>query len=231
MAFVVPAIASAIGSIGSAAVAGAGALGTAAATGIGAIGSSASLGTLLQGGVSALSMLQSFGGAETTEASAGLVEAEGGLREALTGLEGARYGVEAGVMDLDAELTMLDAERTALALRRDLGKQIGAQRVAFAASGVDPTSGTAALLSDELRKNVNKDIATVRSDAGVARKTKRIAADMTRSGATAAKIQGAMESLATQGRLAQIATQANSQRMDGVMTGVSFLGDFLKRGI
>ena len=46
MAFVVPAIASAIGSIGSAAVAGAGALGSAAATGIGAIGSSASLGTL-----------------------------------------------------------------------------------------------------------------------------------------------------------------------------------------
>ncbi len=231
MAFVVPAIASAIGAVGSAAATGIGALGSAAATGLTAAGSSMSLGTLLQGGVSALSMLQSFGGADATEASSGLVSAEGGLREALTGLEGARYGVEAAGMSLDAELTMLDAQRTALALRRDLGKQIGEQRVAFAASGVDPTSGTAQLLSDELRANVNKDIATVRSDAALARKTKLIAADMTKSGATAAKIQGAMESLATQGRLSQIATQANGQRMDGLTTGLSFLGDFLKRGI
>lgn len=176
-------------------------------------------------------MLQSFGGAETTEASAGLVEAEGGLREALTGLEGARYGVEAGVMDLDAELTMLDAERTALALRRDLGKQIGAQRVAFAASGVDPTSGTAALLSDEPPQERQQGHCD-----GAQRRRRRPQDEAHRRrhdalGATAAKIQGAMESLATQGRLAQIATQANSQRMDGVMTGVSFLGDFLKRGI
>lgn len=231
MAFVVPAIASAIGAVGSAAATGIGALGSAAATGLTAAGSSMSLGTLLQGGVSALSMMQSMGAADATDASAGLVAADGGLRQALTGLEGARYGVEAAGMSLDAELTMLDAQRTALALRRDLGKQIGEQRVAFAASGVDPTSGTAQLLSDELRANVNKDIATVRSDAALARKTKLIAADMTKSGATATKIQAALEGLSTQGRLSQIATSANSQRMDGVMTGMSFLGDFLKRGI
>ena len=79
MAFVVPAIAppSARSSV---AVAGAGALGSAAATGIGAIVFLRSLGTLLQGGVSVLSMLQSFGGADATQASSGLSEAEGGLR-------------------------------------------------------------------------------------------------------------------------------------------------------
>ena len=61
MAFVVPAIASAIGAVGSAAATGIGALGSAAATGLTAAGSSMSLGTLLQGGVSALSMMQSMG--------------------------------------------------------------------------------------------------------------------------------------------------------------------------
>lgn len=227
MAFVVPAIASVLGGIGSAAAAGVGAVGSAAA----GLGSAASMGTLLQGGVSMMSMLQSMGGADATEAGIPLLEMQGGLQTAMAGLEAARYGVEAEGINLDAELTRLDAERAALTLRRDLGKQIGAQRVAFAASGVDPTSGTAMQLSSELKSNVDKDIQAVRGDAAIAARTKKIAAEMTRSGATAARVQSVMEGLANQSRISQLATQAQGQRVDGMMTAANFLGDFLMRGV
>lgn len=234
MAFVVPAIASVLGGIGSAAAAGVGAVGSAAAglgTAAAGLGSAASMGTLLQGGVSMMSMLQSMGGADATEAGIPLLEMQGGLQTAMAGLEAARYGVEAEGINLDAELTRLDAERAALTLRRDLGKQIGAQRVAFAASGVDPTSGTAMQLSSELKSNVDKDIQAVRGDAAIAARTKKIAAEMTRSGATAARVQSVMEGLANQSRISQLATQAQGQRVDGMMTAANFLGDFLMRGV
>ena len=227
MAFVVPAIASVLGGLGTAAAAGAGAVGSAAA----GIGSMASMGTLLQGGMSMMSMLQSMGGADATEAGIPLLEMQGGLQQAMAGLEAARYGVEAEGINLDAELTRLDAERSALTLRRDLGKQIGAQRVAFAASGVDPTSGTAMQLSKELSANVGADIKTLRGDAAIAARTKKIAAEMTRSGATAARVQAVMDGPANQSRISQLATQAQGQRVDGVMTAANFLGDFLMRGV
>lgn len=247
MAFVIPAIASAIGGVGAA-------VGT-AATGI---GSMASLGTLLQGGTTALSLMQSLGAADQQDAAAAtidssaegllgaaeLVRMEGGLQQALAGLDASRYNVEAEGIKLDAELSGLDAERTALQLRKDLLASIGAQRVAFAASGVDPTSGTAMLVSEDLRKEVEADIGQVRKDAALGMKTKRMAAEMTRSGATAARIQGVLSSIATQGKLAGIDSQlsqiqsqsstlrsdANSTRMGGVMSVMSFLGDALKRG-
>lgn len=224
MAFVVPAIASAIGTIGTAAAGAATAVGT-------GLGSMASLGTVLQGGVSALSALQSMSGGSSTEASMPLVAAETSVRQELLGLEGERAKVDAAGIDLDAELTRLDAERTAMALRRDLGKQIGSQRVAFAASGVDPTSGTAALTSQQLTQAVDEDIRTVRSDAGRAARMKHIAADMTRSGATAARIQQTLEGLAGQGRIAQLAASASSQRVDALSTVASWAGDYLKRGV
>lgn len=224
MAEVVAGIGAVLGSVGTAVVEG----GTAVA---GSLGSMATMETLVQGGTTALSLLSSMNGAGAISGGAATLGLTAPLQEALGQLEASRAMVDAEGIRLDTQLAGLDAERTVLGLRRDLLRKTGEARVAFAASGVDIASGTAALIPAELAKAVGQDINNIRFNQGLASKIGGVAADMTASGATAANITGTLNKLGILSQVNGLQSQAAGKQLEGVMTALNFVGDYLKRGV
>lgn len=122
--------------------------------------------TSMQGGATALSVLSELtaGRVARNEAddSAGMSFYSAGFARR----EGMIASRQAG---LDAEQETIAGRARAVQLQEELAQTIGGQQVAFAASGVDPTQGTAARLAEQTERRAAEDIALERSNTNIAR--------------------------------------------------------------
>lgn len=149
----------------------------AAGTGLSSLASSVTTGTLMQGGLTAVSALSSIaGGARQREQGA-----VSGMFHSMAA-ENARSEATAGALgeEFNARSEVLAGANAAVALKENLLRTVGGQRVAFAASGVDPFSGTAATLEDTMRTRVGQDADTIGRNAEVARLSRLIRASQLR---------------------------------------------------
>ncbi len=82
--------------------------------------------------------------------------------------------------EMNAQAEYLAGADAAIRLREDLHRTIGGQRVAFAASGVDPLSGTPAKLEDLADARTADELEQIRSQTEVNRLSRRIKASQMR---------------------------------------------------
>lgn len=129
-------------------------------------GMSSSSGTALQGGATALSML--------SEITAGRVARQDGNVAASMSFYAADFARKEGALasrqaDLEASQEEINGRIRATQITEDLVQTIGGQRVAFAASGSSPTSGTAARIQEQTARRAAEDREIERSSAEIAR--------------------------------------------------------------
>jgi hypothetical protein len=122
------------------------------------------MGTMMQGGASALSALSSI--------TAGRVARNEGEQAARMSFYAADFARDEGraaqrSARLDARQEEIAGRATATALQEDLVQTLGAQRVAFAASGGDVSSGTAGRLQEQAAKRAADDIALEKSNTRI----------------------------------------------------------------
>lgn len=88
--------------------------------------------------------------------------------------------------ELSGEQSVLESEQRVLRLRRDMLKKQGDAKVAFAASGVDISSGTARAIDDDLTSQVDYETSIERANQNARRASaKARAAGYRRRGTTA----------------------------------------------
>lgn len=112
-------------------------IGSAAASGAGAIASA---------GSSLIAALPGLGGAGATAAGLSSLQGVGTVAQAVTSILGGAGGLMTGLnnarmTDINARSEGLASEAQAVAIERDLVKKIGANRVGYAAAGLDISSG------------------------------------------------------------------------------------------
>ena len=198
---------------------------TAAGAGLSALAAGGiSAGTLIQGGATAASMIASLG--------AGQEAADSGKTQFIF----SRYAadVDRGEAELAAENEEMQAtqefivgESRAAAIREGLNRVLGQQTVAFAAAGVDPTSGTALRLAEASEKLAGRDIDIEQSNAKIAGlRAKQRAATLRRRGSLSAfeKEASGLGAL-RRGENAQTASYIKA-----VSTAASFGADVARRG-
>lgn len=183
---------------------------------------SSSAGSLLQGGATALSALSSI--------TAGRMARNSGDTSAAFSFYAADFARQEGELayrsaELDASSEEIAGRARSNALREDLVQTIGAQQVAYAASG-GGLSGTAARMQDQTARRAAQDIAIEKSNTEIARLQSLIRGSTTRR-------QARLEAttLETEGRAAR-ARGRNAEKAGYLAAGEKMLGyaaDVLRR--
>ncbi len=163
-----------------AAMAGLGALSTAGAgvsSGLSSLSSFAGGAGGMQGGLSLTSIIGSLAGGF---ASYDQAQSQKELHAFSAHNTRAEAGLSAAAEEMNATQEYLSGASAAVDLRNRLAKTIGGQRVAFAASGVDPTSGSAAKIQDVTEARAGQDLEALKSQTEVNRLQRLIAASAAR---------------------------------------------------
>jgi hypothetical protein len=128
---------------GGTAAAGTAAAGTAAAGAGAAAGGSSLLATIVQGGLTAFSAASALAGGVAAKSEAKIEEISAGAA---------------------ASREKIAAEDEAVRINRAMAEAVGSQAVAYAAAGIDLSSGTPAMAKQEARRRANEDFTTNRSN-------------------------------------------------------------------
>lgn len=129
-------------------------------------GATAAGATALQGGSTALSIL--------SQVTAGRLTRNQANSSAQMSYYAADFAREEGRIasrqaEIDARQETIAGRAEAARLQEELVQTLGGQRVAFAASGSDPFSGTAARVADQTTRRGEEDIKMQRSNTEIAR--------------------------------------------------------------
>lgn len=119
-----------------------------------------------QGGATALSVLSSITAGRVARREADAAAGMSFFAADFARDEGRFAEAQAG---LDARQEEIAGRARAAELQEQLAQTIGGQRVAFAASGVDPSRGTAARIQEQTDRRGQDDLAIQRSNTEIAR--------------------------------------------------------------
>lgn len=180
-----------------------------ASGGLNAMFSSSAASTVMQAGSSALSVLSSV--------TAGRVARREARSAASMNFFAASVARQQG--DIDARQQEIEGRARVTQLQEDFLQTIGGQRVAFAASGVDPTRGTAARIQKQTARRSDQDVAMVKANTNISAMQTRLKAELDAMGST---IEGKTT-------LARGSAQQKSSWLDVAKTGFGFAADVLQR--
>lgn len=129
----------------------------AASGGLNSFFSNSASATSLQRGATTLSMLSSI--------TAGRVARRESQNAASMSFFAGNFARSQG--ELDARQQEIEGRARAAQLQEELAMTIGGQQVSFAASGVDPSQGTAARIADQTARRGAEDLALLRSNTAL----------------------------------------------------------------
>jgi hypothetical protein len=139
----------------------------------------------------------------------------------------AEAGIAANGARIEATQEYLIGQSRVLELKRRLFDDLGANSVAYAASGVDPTSGSAATRADALQRVAGQDIRLEEANAEIKRAQALLKASAIRRGNNTETFGLNMQAANSEAR-GQAALDAAG--FEALGTGLQFGADVLKRG-
>lgn len=185
---------------------------------LGSVASSSSVLTALQGGATAASIIGSM---SSSQAAVGNATRNAGIYQFAASNALAEGQTSAAAEETNARQEYIAGASAAASLRENLIRTIGSQRVAFAASGVDPTSGSARTLEDAAAVRTSQDLETLAQNTELAALQRQIKASQIRQ-------RAGYQAFASEGQAMNALSQGEAAATKGA---IESLGSLFKFGV